>query len=201
MDDDIRTERERRTDYAMERAVDALDALQSMTDCTKRLPAQTMFGDYVDEMKGRAKELDEELDKKEQLLLKELCKFFWDERTRNDHEKREEVVRAKEIIEKLQMNVNYKVLGWNDKTLLSGSVNHSLGMMEMLIEKGADVNLGSGMADETPLDTILDEEDFDDGQLSEEMKAMKSLLLSKNALTEEERWNEKASWARQQMSD
>ena len=76
MDDDIRTERERRTDDAMERAVDALDALQLMTDCTKTLPAQTMFGDYVDEMKGRAKELDEELDKKEQLLLKELCKFL-----------------------------------------------------------------------------------------------------------------------------
>ena len=201
MDDDTRTERERRTDDAMGRAVDELDALQSMTGCTKTLPVQTMLNDYVEEMKARAKELDEELDKDERLLLDELCKFFWDERTRSDEEKREEVVRAKEIIEKLRMDVNYKVLGWNDKTLLSGSVNHSLGMMEMLIEKGADVNLGSGMAVETPLDAILDEEDFDDGQLSEEKKAMKSLLLSKNALTEEERWNEKAAWARQQMSD
>ena len=142
----------------------------------------------VKEIIARVKELDTRPDKEERALKQELFAFFWLNSffgvTKSAEEKRAEVVRAKEIIELLGMDVNRKVL-CGDTTLLYASVDHSLEMVEMLLQKGADVNLESSMPLQTALDAILDDEG--DRTLSEEKKAMKSLLLSKNAKTKEER--------------
>ena len=142
----------------------------------------------VKEIIARVKELDTRPDKEERALKQELFAFFWLNSffgvTKSAEEKRAEVVRAKEIIELLGMDVNRKVL-CGDTTLLYASVDHSLQILQMLLQKAADVNLESSMPLQTALDAILDDEE--DRTLSEEKKAMKSLLLSKNAKTKEER--------------
>mmetsp|Transcript_3735 Transcript_3735/g.9520 ORF Transcript_3735/g.9520 Transcript_3735/m.9520 type:complete len:211 (+) Transcript_3735:142-774(+) len=136
------------------------------------------------------------LSKDEQSMLRELCSFF--DAFENKGDKKKQVVRAKEIIEELQMNVNFPALPY-EETFLSRAVHHSLGMLEMLLEKGADVNRESGMLYECALDQILEEEDVGDG-LSDEKKAMKRLLLSKGAKAAEERLGEAAEWARKKRN-
>ena len=159
------------------------------------LDAGNPFESMMAEEKARAKELGT-LSKDEQALLQELCSFFDFERKKGDEKK--QVTRAKEIIEELQMNVNFPALPYGE-TFLSCAVNHSLGMVEMLIEKGADVNNENEMMSECAIDQILEEEESGDG-LSDEKKAMKKLLLSKGAKTAEERWSDMAEMARKRAN-
>jgi hypothetical protein len=124
--------------------------------------------------------------------MKELCSFFDHDREKAD--KKKEVVRAKEIMDELQMNVDFSPFPYGE-TLLSNAVDHSLDMVKMLIEKGADVNLENEMLSECPIDQLLEEDEMNGG-LSDEKKAMKELLLSKGAKTAEERLNEVAESVR-----
>ena len=149
------------------------------------------FKYMMEEVDRRQKQL-EDLTEEERILLKELCSFF----ERSNRKGREaEVFRAKEIIEKLELNVNFPVLVYGE-TLLNESIHHSLDMVTMLLQKGADVNNENEMMAECALDMLLEEEDSE-GKLSDEKKAMKKLLLSKGAKTAEERWLDKADEVRQ----
>ena len=156
--------------------------------------------ELLDVMKNdRASALPEEvvlpvevaLPKEDLALWKELCSFFGHDRTKGNEI--EEVFRANEIIEELSMNVNFASLPYGE-TFLSSSVGHSLEMMQMLVEKGADVNLENEVAGETALDVLLELEDY--RQLSDEEKEMKKFLLSMGAKTAEERFYEIAELAR-----
>ena len=59
-------------------------------------------------------------------------------------------------------------------------------MAKMLLEKGADVNNEDTMDGATAIDKILEYEK-EDKKLSDDMKEMKNLLLSKGAKTYKER--------------
>ena len=72
--------------------------------------------------------------------------------------------------------------------------------MKMLIEKGADVNIETDMG-ECALDVLLEMEEDADGNISDEKKTMKELILSKGAKTSEERWMDKADEVRQWSSN
>ena len=148
--------------------------------------SMSMSGLFDDAMK-RAETIDA-LPKRDQELLEELCSFFDVDREKGSQAK-QDVVRAEEIIKGLELNVNFPALPYGE-TFLSGAVDHSLGMVQLLLDKGADVNFENEMMSECALDTILGEED--DGELSEEKKAMKKLLLSKGAKTAEQRYLEMA---------
>ena len=148
--------------------------------------SMSMSGLFDDAMK-RAETIDA-LPKRDQELLEELCSFFDVDREKGSQAK-QDVVRAEEIIKGLELNVNFPALPYGE-TFLSGAVHHSLGMVQLLLDKGADVNFENEMMSECALDMILEEED--DGELSEEKKAMKKLLLSKGAKTAEQRYLEMA---------
>ena len=180
------------TDEAMGEAL--YQMMMSRTDEENDADDKRDIGrEMMEKEKARAQELSK-LSKEEDALLTELCSFFDIDRTKGNEIK--EVFRAREIIEELSMNVNFPVLPYGE-TFLSSSVGHSIEMMQMLIEKGADVNLENEMLSETALDVLLEQEDdSSDGELSDEKKQMKKLLLSKGATTAEERWNERAEWAR-----
>ena len=109
------------------------------------------------------------------------------------------MTRAKDIIEEVGMNVNFPVLPYGE-TLLCRSIYHSLDMVKMLIEKGADVNFETDMG-ECALDSLLEMEEDADGDISDKKKAMKELILSKGAKTSEERWMDKADEVRQWAND
>ena len=187
MQDD--TERVKRTDAAMGEAMYAMH--QSLTAEERKDCHDNPFSHMRERMEHDAKEVDA-LSKEEQELLKELCSFFDIDHEKGDEKK--EVARAKEIIEELQMDVNFPALPYGE-TFLSGAVNHSLDMMKMMIEKGADVNKENEMISETPIDALLEIEE--DRGLSNDEKAMKELLLSKGAKTAEQRWREVAASVRQ----
>ena len=153
------------------------------------------FKYMMEEVDRREKQL-EDLTEEERILLKELISFFDHDHMRSNRKGREaEVFRAKDIIEKLELNVNFPVLVYGE-TLLNESIHHSLDMVTMLLQKGADVNNENEMMSECALDMLLEEEDSE-GKLSDEKKAMKKLLLSKGAKTAEERWLDKADEVRQ----
>jgi len=148
-----------------------------------------MTGLFEDAMK-RAEVIDA-LPKRDQELLDELCSFFDRETRRSKAQQKQDVARANEIIVKLQLNVNFIALPYGE-TFLSGAVHHSLGMVQLLLVRGADVNAENEMMAECALDKILEVEDMNDGKLSEDMKAMKKLLLSMGAKNAEQRWMEMA---------
>ena len=153
------------------------------------------FKFMMEKKKSREKQF-EDLSEEEFILLKELCSFFDRDHMRNNRNGREaEVFRAKAIIEKLELNVNFPVLVYGE-TLLNESIHHSLDMVTMLIQMGADVNNENEMASECAIDMLLEEEE-EEGKLSDEKEAIKKLLLSKGAKTAEERWLEKAEEVRQ----
>ena len=147
----------------------------------------SMSGLFDGAMK-RAETIDA-LPKRDRELLEELCSFFDVDREKRGSQAKQDVVRAEEIIKELELNVNFPALPYGE-TFLSGAVYHSLGMVQLLLDKGADVNFENEMMSECALDKILEEED--DGELSEEKKAMKKLLLSKGAKTAEQRYLEMA---------
>lgn len=187
-----RTDRKERTDEAMGEAIYA--AVQSSKAKGETFDMGPPTEPWKD-LKHRSKEIDA-LSKDEQDLLKELRLFFERHRDLTKEEKCKEVARTKEIIEQLQMNVNFSPFTYGE-TLLSESVYHSLEMVQLLIEKGADVNREDEMINECALDHILEEEDECDGELSWEKKAMKNLLLSNGAKTAEERWKDMAESIRE----
>lgn len=135
---------------------------------------------------ARAEEL-ESLGRHERELMDEFCSFFDHANSDDEGKKKREVARAREIIDELSMNVNFAALPYGE-TFLSNAVHHSLGMVELLVEKGADVNLEDEMISECAIDHLLEEEEDNNGGLSAEKEAMKQLLLSKGAKTAEERW-------------
>eukprot|EP00584_Thalassiosira_punctigera_P022841 CAMPEP_0172548804 /NCGR_PEP_ID=MMETSP1067-20121228/18017_1 /TAXON_ID=265564 ORGANISM="Thalassiosira punctigera, Strain Tpunct2005C2" /NCGR_SAMPLE_ID=MMETSP1067 /ASSEMBLY_ACC=CAM_ASM_000444 /LENGTH=214 /DNA_ID=CAMNT_0013336075 /DNA_START=31 /DNA_END=672 /DNA_ORIENTATION=+ len=135
----------------------------------------------------------------EKALLTELRAMF-DPPSDPDEEtadaRKEQAERAKEIIEAIRMDVDFPALPYGE-TFLSGAICHSLDMVKMLLEKGADVNKENEMMNQTALDQLLEEEDCE-GSLSNDKKEMKRLLLSKGATTAEQRWNEVASSIRRE---
>lgn len=139
-----------------------------------------------DDMKQRSDVINA-LPRRDQELLEELCSLF---DRKNKGKEKQDVVRAKEIIEELQLNVNFLALPYGE-TFLSRAVYHSLGMVQLLIEMGADVNMENEMMSECALDKLLEDEEYN-GELSDDKKAMKKLLLSKGAKTAEQRWLEMA---------
>lgn len=179
------TDRARRTDEAMGEAIYALFQKRTAEGKGWDDSPPTFPTEFE---KARDKEL-ESLDEHERDLLAELCSFF-DPFDRKEGNEEGEVARAREIIEELSMNVNFAALPYGE-TFLSSAVYRGLGMVELLIEKGADVNLENELLPDCAIDHLLEEED-DNGGLSAEMKAMKQLLLSKGAKTVEERWLAKA---------
>ena len=147
-------------------------------------------------------ELDEQEDAMSDLsldekkLLLELIRLFdieiiYDrDRSKNkvqiETQKQQDVKRAREIIEELQLNVNFKALPYGHTFLSTAVENYSVDMAKMLLEKGADVNNEDTMDGATAIDKILEYEE--EGQkLSDDMKEMKNLLLSKGAKTYKER--------------
>ncbi len=186
------TDRQERTERAMGEAMYqmamSMPDYKGMGDCVP-------FSYMMEQEDRREKQLNE-LSGEEKNLLKELCSFFDHEHMSSKRIGREaEVFRAKEIIEKLELNVNFPVLVYGE-TFLNRSIDHSLDMVTMLLQMGADVNAENEMMSECALDGLLEEED-NKGKLSDEKKAMKKLLLSKGAKTAEERWMDKADEVRQ----
>jgi hypothetical protein len=98
--------------------------------------------------------------------------------------KETDIIRAKEILgSNSEVDVNIKVLP-NGETFLSGSVSHSVGMVKVMLEHGADPNLENDMANETAYDKVEEYlEDFG----SPELEEMKQLLLDKGAVCFEDR--------------
>ena len=188
------TDRQKRTEEAMGEAM--YQMAMSFPDDMNDMNADP-FKFMREKMDSREKQFND-LSEDEFILLKELCSFFDRDHMRNNRTGREaEVFRAKAIIEKLELNVNFPVLVYGE-TLLNESIHHSLEMVQMLLQMGADVNNENEMASECALDMLLDEEeDCEGGELSDEKKAIKKLLLSKGAKTAEERWLEKAEEVRQ----
>eukprot|EP00573_Skeletonema_grethae_P003017 CAMPEP_0201688826 /NCGR_PEP_ID=MMETSP0578-20130828/2525_1 /ASSEMBLY_ACC=CAM_ASM_000663 /TAXON_ID=267565 /ORGANISM="Skeletonema grethea, Strain CCMP 1804" /LENGTH=191 /DNA_ID=CAMNT_0048173285 /DNA_START=142 /DNA_END=717 /DNA_ORIENTATION=+ len=179
------TDRQQRTERAMGEAMYQM-AMSLPDDVGDYIP----FSYMVEQEDRREKQLDE-LSEEERVLLKELCSFFdFDHMCSKTIKREAEVFRAKKIIEELELNVNFPVLAYGE-TFLNQSINHSLDMVTMLIQMGADVNAENQMMAECALDGLLEEED-NKGTLSDEKKAMKKLLLSKGAKTPEERWMDKA---------
>jgi hypothetical protein len=185
------TDRQMRTEKAMGEAMYQL--AMSMPD-DKDMDVDP-FSHMMDEMNRREEQL-KDLTKEERILLKELCSFFDSDHNMGSNKKKvgAEVARAKEIIEQLELNVNFPVLAYGE-TFLNQSIYHSIDMVKMLIEMGADVNKENEMMSECALDSILEEED-ENGELSDEKKAIKQLLLSKGAKAAEERWMDKADEVR-----
>ena len=141
------------------------------------------FQSIMDNVKQRSDEISK-ISKDEQAILSELCSFFDTDRDKKKEDKIKEVFRARAIIEELQMNVNFPALAYGE-TFLAASVLHSLEMMQMLIEKGADVNMENEMMCECAIDILLE---IEEGRgLSDEEGEMKKLLLEKGAKTAEER--------------
>ena len=187
------TDRQSRTEEAMGEAM--YQMAMSMPDDFKDVNADPFS--YMAEKMERREEQLKDLTEEERILMKELCSFFDSDHMRSKRNGMEaEVFRAKAIIENLQMNVNFPVLEYGE-TFLSRSIYHSLDMVTMLIQMGADVNHENEMMSECALDMLLEEEEDNDGKLSDEKKAIKKLLLSKGAKTAEERWIDKADEVRQ----
>ena len=144
-------------------------------------PAKRM----MENVKQRSEEISK-ISKDEQAILSELCSFFESSsnRDKTKDDKIKEVIRAREIIEELQMNVNFPALAYGE-TFLAASVSHSIEMMQLLLEKGENE-----MMCECPIDVLMEIED--DNELTEEEKKMKKLLLDKGAKTAEQRLTEMA---------
>lgn len=163
-------------------------------------PFSEPFGkSLMENAKQRSDEISE-ISKDEQAILSELCSFF--DTSSNRDKKREdkikEVFRARAIIEELQMNVNFPALAYGE-TFLAASVLHSIEMMQMLIEKGADVNMENEMMCECPIDILLEIEEGN--ELTEEEGKMKKLLLENGAKTAEERLTDMAEQAKKSRLD
>jgi hypothetical protein len=87
--------------------------------------------------------------------------------------------------------LNIKVLQYGE-TLLSAAVRHSVDMIQLLLEYGADPNLENDMACETAYDQVEEylqeeEEEAGDKNNSESQQKMKELLLNYGAICFEER--------------
>ena len=172
---------------------------KALTEEEKReADSEPPFSSLMDALDQRSNAL-EDLDDDDLALVKELSSFFDTEHVFGDNKNVEkDVARAREIIDELDLNVNFPILPYGE-TLLVNSVHHSLAMMKLLIEKGADVNVENEMMSECALDKIL--EDEDSGELSEEQKAMKALLLANGAKTTEERWIDIANGAKKRAAE
>jgi len=193
------TDRQARTEAAMGQAMyELFTAMPEAFDEQNANPFSSMM-EQVDKREEQLKDLSDE----ERVLMKELCSIFDSDHIRSSKMNKkkliEEVTRAKDIIEEVGMNVNFPVLPYGE-TLLCRSIYHSLDMVKMLIEKEADVNIETDMG-ECALDVLLEMEEDADGNISDEKKAMKELILSKGAKTSEERWMDKADEVRQWSSN
>ena len=193
------TERQARTEAAMGQAMyELFMAMPEKFDEQNANPFSSMM-EQMDKREEQLKDLSDE----ERVLMKELCSIFDSDHIRSSKMNKkkliEEVTRAKDIIEEVGMNVNFPVLPYGE-TLLCRSIYHSLDMVKMLIEKEADVNIETDMG-ECALDALLEMEEDADGNISDETKAMKELILSKGAKTCEERWMDKADEVRQWAND
>mmetsp|Transcript_17320 Transcript_17320/g.29860 ORF Transcript_17320/g.29860 Transcript_17320/m.29860 type:complete len:162 (-) Transcript_17320:11-496(-) len=157
---DDRTDRQRRADEAMGEAMYQMVKSMTKEDRENEDPmAPIMFANE------KMKTIDDELatlSKEEDALLKEFCSFFDSESGRKKGDEIKQVFRAKEIIEELQMNVNFPALAYG-QTFLSASICHSLEMMQLLIAKGADVNVENEMMSECAIDELLEEEEINGG--------------------------------------
>lgn len=193
------TDRQARTEAAMGQAMyELFNAMPEAFDEQNANPFSSMM-EQVDKREEQLKDLSDE----ERVLMKELCSIFDSDHIRSSKMNKKkligEVTRAKDIIEEVGMNVNFPVLPYGE-TLLCRSIYHSLDMVKMLIEKEADVNIETDMG-ECALDALLEMEEDADGNISDETKAMKELILSKGAKTCEERWMDKADEVRQWAND
>jgi hypothetical protein len=74
---------------------------------------------------------------------------------------------------------------------LNAVMNYSIDMAKILVEYGADVNNEDTMDGATAIDMILEYEEKGK-KLSDDMKEMENLLLSKEAKAYEERMNQMA---------
>lgn len=193
------TDRQARTEAAMGQAMyELFMAMPEAFDEQNANPFSSMM-EQMDKREEQLKDLSDE----ERVLMKELCSIFDSDHIRSSKMNKkkliEEVTRAKDIIEEVGMNVNFPVLPYGE-TLLCRSIYHSLDMVKMLIDKGADVNIETDMG-ECALDVLLEMEEDADGNISDEKKTMKELILSKGAKTSEERWMDKADEVRQWSSN
>ena len=145
------TDRERRTLEAMGEAMHAM--ARRANERGEEIDGCPSSG--MEAMEKRMRVI-EALSRDERAILKELCSFFDCDREKGDE--KEEVPRAKEIIEELQLNVDFAALPYGE-TFLSGAVDHSLDMVKMLILKNADVNMENEMMSECALDKLLEDEE------------------------------------------
>ena len=193
------TDRQARTEAAMGQAM--YELFMARPDAFDEQNANP-FSSMMEQMDKREEQL-KDLSDEERVLMKELCSIFDSDHIRSSKMNKkkliEEVTRAKDIIEEVGMNVNFPVLPYGE-TLLCRSIYHSLDMVKMLIEKEADVNIETDMG-ECALDVLFEMEEDADGNISDEKKAMKELILSKGAKTSEERWMDKADEVRQWSSN
>lgn len=178
------SERERRTDKARGQVYAAMiEHSRATGSAMPSFETKDVMASLDDEASHINSELNG-LDMDERKLLDELCGIFTRRQKNDDAAKAKEIFRAREIIEQLEMNVNFPALPYGE-TFLNMAIRHSFDMVTLLIEKGADVNQESQIGSETALDNLLECEDCNG--LSGEMKKMKELLLAKGAKTQEER--------------
>ena len=145
--------------------------------------------DDIDEQQDA---ISNQFNEDEKRLLNELISLLDIENRKKGQEGQQQVQRARDIIEKLELNVNFKAMPYGG-TFLSSAIDHGIDMVKLFLEKGADVNNEDTMDSATALDHILESEEFnDDMPLDEEMTLIKTLLLSKGAKTYEERMNQLA---------
>ena len=122
------------------------------------------------------------------LLLDLISIFECKDKELSVNETRNQVQHASNIIDEIGLNVNSKILPYGE-SFLSNAVIHSLDMVKMLLEKGADVNNEDTMDGITALDKIMELEECLD-ELPDDMKVIKDLLLSKGAKTIRQRMSQ-----------
>jgi len=192
-DDGLKSRNDEALGKAMNAMANALTPEERANIDGNRNNNRGTFAELEQQQDVMSSELTSKEDKK---LMIELVRIFdieylYDNKIKTGDEKL--VQRASDIIDELNLNVNFKALPYG-KTFLSGAVDcHGIDMIKLLLSKGADVNNEDTMDGRTALDSILEYEEEDQGEnkkLSDKMNEMKILLLSKGAKTYEERMNE-----------
>lgn len=102
--------------------------------------------------------------------------------------KQQDVLRVRDMLSHhSDLNLNIKVLAYGE-TLLSAAVRHSVDMIQILLEHGADPNLENDMASETAYDQVEEYiQEEEEGEEDSELQQMKQLLLNHGAICFEER--------------
>jgi hypothetical protein len=100
--------------------------------------------------------------------------------TRKTKEERsQEAERVKELLETKGVHANIRTMAYGT-TLLNCALDHSVDMVRVVLEAGADTNAGDTMGRQTPMDRIHKMQE-ENGQLSAKYQEIKKLLLDKGA--------------------